>query len=398
MAHASLHAQFVPPDDLTPHLKMPRNAPCWCGSGKKWKQCHRNRESQPPVNFHDQLSQLDHEFEGGYCSHPEASSENCGRRIIRSHTVQRRGGLAAIAENGHVISAKAGFRDRLRNHGAFVPSKVGVRSASTFMGFCDTHDHSMFQPVESHTVPLTPKSCFLLGFRAISYELFNKKAALRTVNIMREFDRGKPYWEQCELQQHIHLHKEGTKRGLTDCERWKKQYDTIFIEEQFEEYRFVGVVFSAVLPVVGCGAFHPEYDFAGNLLQIVTRGDSPHEHVGLNLTVLNGRSVLVIGWTEGHKGPAALFGRSFQDVPDEEKANRGIQLAVEHLENVYMKPSWWNDLSDTIRNELAARMQTGIRAFGPDRDPDCLRSDGRSYTTSVHVAASIGRYYSNSPP
>ena len=370
---------------------MQQNGPCWCGSGKKWKKCHRKRESQQPINVGEQVLGLYREFQKeGYCSHPLASSENCGHRIVRAHTVQRRGGLAAIAENGHVISARAAAQDRFRNHGAFVPREVGVRSASTFMGFCGTHDNSMFQPVESHSVPLTPKSCFLLGFRAVSYELFQKRAVLRSMNILREWDRGKPFEEQCDLQQRIHLHEEGTRRGLADFERWKKQYDTIFIKERFEQYQFVGVEYSSVLPVVGCGAFHPEVDFAGNPLQMVTRGDAPYEHVGLNLTVLNGRSLLVIGSTEGHEGPAELFRRSFADVPDEEKANRGIQLAVEHIENIYMKPSWWHSLSDTIRTELVTRMQRGVRAVGPDRDLDCLRSDGHSYAPDVHVVNSIG--------
>ena len=390
MTHASLHAQFVPPADLRPQLKMQRNARCWCGSGKKWKRCHRDREFQTPVKLGEQLSRLYREFQKGYCSHPHASSENCGRRIVRAHTVQRRGGLVAIAEKGHVISAKTGAQDLFRNHGAFVPRKVGVRSASTFMGFCDTHDNSMFQPVETHAVPLTPKSCFLLGFRAISYELFLKKAALRSVNTMRELDHGKPFGDQCRFQQYMHIYEEGTKRGVADCERWKEQYDTIFIKERFEEYRFVGVEYSSVLPVVGCGAFHPEYDFAGNLLQVVSRGDAPHEHVVLNLAVLNDRSVLLIGWTEGHKGPAELFGRSFGDVPDEKKANVSIQLAVEHIGNIYMKPSWWHGLSDTVRNALVTRMRSGIPGVEPDRGPNCLRPDGHSYMTDVHVVNSIG--------
>ncbi len=388
MTHASLHAQFVSPPDIAPQLKMSRNDPCWCRSGKKWKQCHRNRESQAPVNVLALLSQMDRKFQRGYCSHPQASSRDCGSKIIRSHTVQRRGGLTSIAESGHVISVKEAARRRITNHGAFVPCEVGVRGASTFMGFCDRHDNSMFKPVESQSVPLTPESCFLLGFRAASYELFQKRAALQSVNILRELDRGKPFWHQCELQQNLYFHEEGTKRGLADCERWKRQYDTIFIKQHFNQFRFVAVAFSALLPVVGCGAFHPEFDFVGNPLQIVTRGDAPHEHVSVNLTVLNGRSVLVIGWTEGDKGPAELFGRSFKGVPDKEKANRGIQLAVEHIENVYMKPSWWNGLSDTIRNALDTRMRSGMPE--PGREPGCLRPDGHSYTTDVHVVTSLG--------
>lgn len=389
MTHASLHAAFIPPPDLRPQKTMKRNHPCWCGSGKKWKRCHRDRESQQRVELGERLSQLYREFQKGYCSHPQAGPEECGHRIVRAHTVQRRGGLAAIAEQGHVVSAKTGSQDLFKNRGLFVPREVGVRSASTFFGFCDTHDNSMFRPVETQSASLTPESCFLLGFRAMSYELFSKRAALRSVNIMRDMDRGTPFEYQCELQQRIHLYEEGTKRGVADCERWKERYDEIFGNRRFEEYRCVSVEYSSVLPIVGCGAFMPEYDFAGNPLQIVSRGDAPHEHVSLNLTVLNGRSVLVIGWTEGKEGPAALFGRSFGNVPDKEKANAAVQLVTEYIENIYMRPSWWRGLPNALRNTLIARIRSGIGVSRPDRELHCLRPDGSPYTTGAHVVGRV---------
>ena len=65
----------------------------------------------------------------------------------------------------------------------------------------------------------------------------------------------------------MNLREYGAKRALADCKRWKNRYDAIFLDGQFEEYRFVGVSYSSVLPVVGCGAFHPEFDFDGNPLQ-----------------------------------------------------------------------------------------------------------------------------------
>ena len=360
---------------------MQRNELCWCGSGKKWKRCHRDRESQQPIKFGQRLHGMYGEFQKGYCSYPEASPETCGR-IVRAHTVQRRGGLHAISENGHVLSAKTGFQNLFRS-GVFSPSEVGVRSASTFMGFCDTHDNSMFKSVETVPVELTPE--FLLGFRAISYELFQKKAALRSISITRESDRGRPFEDQCAIQQHLHMFEEGTKRGVADLEGWKRHYDKIFITRQFAEYHCVGVSYSSVLPMVGCGAFMPEYDFAGNPLQKISRGDAPHEEVDLNLTVLNGRSVLVIGWAVPPNGPAASFGRSFGDVPDDQKADVAIQLAAEHIENIYMRPSWWRDLTEHRKNRLIERMHSGVRVRGRN----CLRPDGHPYTTDVHVEEKV---------
>ena len=99
------------------------------------------------------------------------------------------------------------------------------------MGFCDKHDNSMFQPVERQSVPLTAHSCFLLGFRAISHELFLKKAKLRGLKLMREWDCGEPFEYQCNLQQERYLIEHGTLLGLADCKRCKNQYDTIFLDE-----------------------------------------------------------------------------------------------------------------------------------------------------------------------
>ena len=106
----------------------------------------------------ERMSHLYRKFQKGYCSHPSASPNNCSDKIVRAHTVQRRGGIAAIAEKGHVISAKSAAQDLVKNHGAFVPRKVGVRSASTFMGFCKKHDNSMFHPVEKPSVSLSHQS------------------------------------------------------------------------------------------------------------------------------------------------------------------------------------------------------------------------------------------------
>ena len=111
----------------------------------------------------------------------------------------------------------------------------------------------------------------------------------------------------------------------------------------------------------------------------------PHEEVDLNLTVLNGRSVLVIGWAVPPNGPAASFGRSFGDVPDDQKADVAIQLAAEHIENIYMRPSWWRDLTEHRKNRLIERMHSGVRVRGRN----CLRPDGHPYTTDVHVKEKV---------
>jgi hypothetical protein len=126
----------------------------------------------------------------GYCSHPEASKESCGNQIIGAHTIQRRGGLTAISEEGHVISVKRILIDIIKNDREVIPREIGIGDASTFMGFCDHHDNEMFRPIEKSPISLDQKISFLLSFRALSYELFTKKSALKCIDISRETDKG----------------------------------------------------------------------------------------------------------------------------------------------------------------------------------------------------------------
>ena len=84
---------------------MGRNDRCWCGSGMKWKSCHRDREKQEPINIYQKLEELDVHFAEGKCLHPHASDKSCSS-VIRAHTIQRGGGLKTIAEDYHVLSVK----------------------------------------------------------------------------------------------------------------------------------------------------------------------------------------------------------------------------------------------------------------------------------------------------
>ena len=102
--HPSLDAPFISPSPLNPQLNMPRNVLCWCQSGKKWKNCHRDRDQQSPINVGALVNQIYLQSRKGYCSHPEAGENSCGKQIIQSHTVQRKGSLSAISEKGHVVS------------------------------------------------------------------------------------------------------------------------------------------------------------------------------------------------------------------------------------------------------------------------------------------------------
>ena len=96
------------------------------------------------------------------CLHPDG----CDRKAIRSHEISRRGSLACLAQNGHLVRLALPFnlRDFPR---ALQPDQIGVGKASTFSGLCDHHDNLLFAQLDADQIPDTRTSGLVAAARSI---------------------------------------------------------------------------------------------------------------------------------------------------------------------------------------------------------------------------------------
>jgi hypothetical protein len=367
--------------DLTPVREMDPYKPCWCGSGVKWKWCHKVRHLEPRPRCAQMMNDLMEDAKKGFCLHPDAPRE-CGRRIIRSHTVQRLGGLRAIAERGHVLSPKEGARRLPENGGKMVPIRVGINHASTFMGFCEKHDASLFRPIEHGEVNIGSETAFLLSFRAVAYEGFAKILMLRRDEIDRKRDAGQPFEAQAEIQLMRHWAAIGTARAVDDFNVWKSAYDTAFKSSEYSNFWYYIIEFDRILPLAVCGGFIPEFDALGAPMQTFS-GPPGLDHLAFNVTAMGNRTVAAFGWMGTPDGPSAHFVRSLASLPASALANEMVQLTFEHIENCYLRPSWWDNLPLNMRQSLINRMMHGLPMH--DRPANCLVPDGIEYIPHVEV-------------
>src|SRR5450432_4346522 len=109
--HPSLNAPPIKSDPIKPVETMGAYELCWCRSGKKYKWCHFCRDQQKPVNFFEIESKMIAELRDGFCSYPDPTGDACSSTITKAHTIPKKGGLAAIAEAGHVLTAKPILKD-----------------------------------------------------------------------------------------------------------------------------------------------------------------------------------------------------------------------------------------------------------------------------------------------
>src|SRR5690606_27172758 len=146
-------------------MKLGRNDPCWCKSGRKYKYCHLDRDSQKRITIQDAIREKKKASEK-ICYHPEADLSICNH-IIKAHSIQKASILQKISRNQHVYSFSSEMGDLIKSGGVLKPKLIGINNASTFTGFCNYHDTETFKPIETNTIEIINEHIFLISYRSL---------------------------------------------------------------------------------------------------------------------------------------------------------------------------------------------------------------------------------------
>ena len=355
--------------------KLGRNDSCWCGSGKKYKRCHLDRENQPPLQLWDASERFGKAFAAKYCLAPAVWLKQCRGGISRAHTVPKSGSLQRIARKGHVYSLNFSPDNLEKNHGVAIPELFGIRKASTFTGFCSGHDDEIFKPLEKRTFCGTPEQCFLLGYRALSREIYTKRAAAAFFDMHRDADRGKTLAAQVEIQKSNQFLKVGLVAALKDLDHYKSICDGILESHEFDNVRAYIMEFEAAPPVMCSGVIFPEQDFAGAELQDLVDFSNTPDLLCFTSFYGGERGVVAFSWLLESERTCGAFIESLMAMPDEFVTAALLRFFFTHCENVHMNPDWWERLPEGTRNALIRRMAMSAEPL-MERPKAYLADDG----------------------
>lgn len=355
--------------------KPRRNAPCWCGSGQKYKRCHLNRATQQPIQPWEAGTASRHAFSARLCLAPDAWKAGCSGQIIKAHTVSRSSSLSKIARHGHVYAFVPTIENLERSAGVLKPQLVGIRLASTFTGFCSAHDNSIFAPIEKRPFVATQEQCFLLAYRAFAREVFTKRALASNSDVLRSADRGRPRDAQVMIQQFAAAAEMGSAAGLRDNDYRKSQFDRILTSQDFQSVRAYVIELQSAPPVMCSGGFCPEQDFDGNQLQDL--GDLARIPELVTISSFHGgnHGFVVLSWIADDERAARALVASLARTPDSKLGDALLRLAFEFCENVHMQPPWWEQLTPASQTALVCRMAASANPF-QGRMNGCLADDG----------------------
>ena len=166
-------------------MKIGRNELCWCGSGKKFKKCHLDRDKQDKLPQSTAMAALQDTSSVATCSCPTELKGECRGAPIRSHSLAKSLGLRAMSVRGHVLGLKHDLQTLKKTRGQAEIGEIGINKATVFPGFCSYHDNNLFKALEQQPFTASPEQCALLSYRAIARERFTKKLGINVNEVLK---------------------------------------------------------------------------------------------------------------------------------------------------------------------------------------------------------------------
>lgn len=358
-------------------MTIGRNDLCPCGSNRKFKNCYLKRVSEPELETEDKKRLIDQvSTPAKKCFFSNVAGGDCEGKIINSHTVSKSGSLKKISENGHVYSFESGsiFNFECRND--LKVKSIGVSKASTFPGFCQFHDKSLFSPIEDKKFVSNEYNSALLGYRALTMEIYAKENAKLIIPILRKFDSGKPLDFHIDHQMWISDYEEGLLMGLRDLYSAKEKFDQIFLNQNFSKIKFCCIKFSNSPDILFSGCLCPEFDFTGQELNNLLLNISM-DAIFINAIATPDGGVVTFQWFDNCENNAK-FVETLISLDQNVLSNVITQFAFESFENLYFSPNWWNQLEVILQEELKRKTFCGVNP--PVHNPKCFIPDGRIYS------------------
>lgn len=296
------------------------------------------------------------------CLHPDASKEECGK-VVSAHTLQRSRVLQAIADDdNHVLTFYPLEREssgRLKVH------RRGWRQASTFDAFCDRHDGATFSPLESVPFSGTREQIFLIAYRAVCWELYQKTRALKSGPILRNLiDRGLPERVQRWMQEILGIQDAGFRKGLADLKSIKLKMDKALLAHEYGAFSAHEFVLEGPLAIAATGAVTPNLTPSRVPIQTLHDRQTQSQWLAFGVDVVDRGASIVFLWFEGDAAPLTYIDE-VAGLEDKQLTEFLAQFFFAHCENTYFAAAWWDALSGDDQSFLDSLMQNANPYYFP---------------------------------
>jgi|GEM_PF-1098088 len=272
----------------------------------------------------------------------------CKGKIIKAHSLQRNGVLDLITSEvgGNKVVYSLGA-PLLGDKGSFIGFQpLGIKSASTFTGFCEHHDKQLFRKIEDQDIDFqNDEHCFLLSYRSFGRELHAKAEVNKGYRSNHLYNRPEFRMEQMDMLA-------GSTLGLRDNFYLKLHLDEMLKSENFGELEYWVYTLPHMVPIACASAITPYFTYHGTPFNIPSDVESRFEIIMISMLPTDkGETHILFAWLPEDK-KSGQFMNELAELPDRKLHVAISSILIGEIENTFFSPAIWDKLSSKDKKQL----------------------------------------------
>lgn len=281
----------------------------------------------------------------------------CNGDIKQSHSIQRNGRLSIIEGEVNGNQVIYTFTETEFDEQYYCKSlkPIGKGVASTFFGFCDYHDTTLFSPIENFPFDDNDKHYFLHSYRAFAHSYHRKKEELKAYKTNSNYTKIIP---KDVLDSMI----EGAEIGVKEGEVEKQKLDDLLDKQEYDGLEYFTYVLPKKFPIACSSQISPYYSYKGTPMNNHIDSSIPFSHIMLTVLPDNNQTIIIFAcFSDDEKGKLFLDELNELYPLSLEKAISSILITC--AENTFFAPALWDKLGVKGQRQLCDELELAASNF-----------------------------------
>ncbi len=268
------------------------------------------------------------------------NKNECRGKIKKSHSIQRNGRLSIIESPVNQSNSIYTFTSHTFSINHFLDDLVpiGKKEASTFFGFCDYHDTTIFSNIENNKFDGSDKHLFLHSYRSFTHSYHRKMEEHKIYN-----NPNSEYIKALHPLQ-VKSMKFGLEMGVKDAKHYKKQLDAAIDLENYTFFEYLVYEKEGLYPFAVSSQMSPRVTYRNKPMNNHLDPNKPWSQPLITFLPDESTTFVILAAFPNDLNSIALIDE-LEKLPDLLLEKAITSLIIANCENTFISPKAWHKLN-----------------------------------------------------
>jgi hypothetical protein len=231
---------------------------------------------------------------------------------------------------------------------------IGKKEASTFFGFCDYHDTTLFSPIENYKFDSSKKHLFLHSYRSFAHSYHRKHEEDKLYNNPEsDFVKALP-------SQWVNWMKEGLQMGVNDAKKYKEQIDEAIENKVYDFLEYLVYEKEGLYPFAVSSQMSPKVTYRNNPMNNHLDPNQPWSQPIITFLPDKTSTFVIIASFPDDKNSILLI-NELKELESRELEKAITSLIIANCENTFFSPKVWEKLNAKQKRILLDEFEVNTR-------------------------------------